>query len=541
MASNEPNGIFRIDSIKKSSSKGSSRLTAAVTVIKDAESGHVQDSMELFFEVPKEYGKYLLTERCDAFVVLFLHRAVSKGYDIVSSVPMSSDLYYNITEHLLPVMNKNSEFSASLDVPIADPPKAGFAVGTGLSCGVDSLSTIKMYVDHPDEDLRLTHLCMNNVGAFNVIYSEIGIDKARKAAYARSRQAAEMIGLPFIETNSNVHDLFPQNHFYTHSFSSMFAVFCLSKLWKTYHYSSSGVDHVSSMNMDGWSMNDSATYELLLFRYLSTRRLMINSAGELSTRLDKIRMISDYDVAQKFLYSCTASDSNCGVCDKCMRNLTALDCIGKLDGFSEAYDIQRYRNVRPYFLAYVYSRRTDEMHRPVFDAFVDSSDPDMDKIRAANVAVEIFDRLWSENNEESDVLAFKAIFPYRYTSTKAGLRIAKAYSLGRGVERNPAMSRKCLHVIELRYRKEIKNGIERSRYQLFDFLWGQKRYGDLVPTIEPLKDSDLGKLRYAKMYRYGIGLEKDETKAREIMEGLVRKNPRFQSNYLSMFPESKKD
>lgn len=541
MTSNGPNGIFRIDSIKKSSSRKSSRLTAAVTVIKDSKSGHVQNTMELFFEVPKEYGKYLLTERCDAFVILFLHRAVSKGYDIVSSVPMSSDLYYNISAHLLPVMNKNSEFSARLDVPVADPPETGSAVGTGLSCGVDSLSTIKMYVDHPDEDLRLTHLCINNVGAFNVIYSEAGIDKVRKASYARSRKAAEMIGLPFIETNSNVHDLFPQNHSYTHSFSSMFAVFCLSKLWKTYHYASSGVDHASSMNMKGWSTKDSSTYELLLFRYLSTRRLMINSAGELYSRLDKVRLISDYDVAQKFLYSCTASETNCGNCDKCMRNLTALDCIGKLDGFSEAYDLNRYKNVRQYCLAYIFSRRFEEMYKPVFDAFVDSGDPDMDKIRAANVAVEIFDRLWNENNEESDVLAFKAVFPYRYTSTRAGLRIAKAYSLGRGVERNPAMSRKCLHVIELRYRKEIKNGIERSRYQLFDFLWGQKRYDELVPTIEPLKDTDLGKLRYAKMYRYGVGLEKDEKKAREIMERLVRKDPKFKDNYKAMFPETKKD
>jgi len=321
----------------------------------------------------------------------------------------------------------------------------------------------------------------------------------------------------------------------------MFAVFCLSKLWKTYHYSSSGVDHASRMNMDDWSTNDSSTYELLLFRYLSTRRLMINSAGELKSRLDKIRLISDYDVAQKFLYSCTASDSNCGVCDKCMRNLTALDCIGKLDGFSEAYDINRYRNVRSYFLAYIYSRRFEEMYRPVYDAFVDSGDPVMDKIRAVDVAVEIFDRLWKENKEESDALAVKAIFPYRYFSTKAAIRVSRAYTLGRGVEKNPALSRKCIHVVELRYRKEIKNGIDRSRYQLFDFLWIQHRYDELVPTIEPMKDKDLGKLRYAKMYRYGVGLKKDETKAREIMEGLVRKDPKFKASYKAMFPETKKD
>ena len=44
---------------------------------------------KLFFEVPKEYGKYLVWERCDAFVVLLLHTALTEGYDIRSDVPMS--------------------------------------------------------------------------------------------------------------------------------------------------------------------------------------------------------------------------------------------------------------------------------------------------------------------------------------------------------------------------------------------------------------------------------------------------------------------
>ncbi|MBR4225773.1 MAG: hypothetical protein IKR86_03170 [Candidatus Methanomethylophilaceae archaeon] len=533
------NGKLRLDSIEYSSDRKTARLTGAITIVRNTGSGQSTRRIELFFEVPRKYGKYLLTERCDAFIVLFLHGAVSKGYDIESSVPMSSDLYYNITEHLLPILNKNSRHTARIDVPVAEPPEPGFAVGTGMSCGVDSLSTIRMYSGHPDDDLNLTHLCINNVGAFNVIYSAIGVEKAREAAYERSREASKIIGLPLIETNSNANKVFPQNHLYTHSFSSMFAVLCLSKLWKTYHYASSGLDHASSMDLDGWEHNDSSAYELLLFRYLSTRRLMIYSSGEVLTRFEKLRSISDYDVARRHIYSCTSSDRNCGVCDKCIRNLTGLDCLGKLDDFSESYDVERYRNVRRYYLTYVYNRRSEEMFKPVYDAFMESGDEGMKTVAAIDEAVDKFDRLWEENDEESDLAAVRSLKKYRYSSVKAALRMAKAYSSGRGVAASPKLEKRCLKAVERLFLEEIENGIDRSRCNLFDFLWAQGRYDELAPMIEPMKEKGCGTVRYAKMLRYGIGLERDVEQARAIMDRLVRKSPKYLENYRSMFPEER--
>jgi len=537
LESSASNGVIKLDSIEASSDDSFSRLTGSVTFIKHSGPRPFSRKFEIFFEVPKEYGEYLLTERCDAFVVLFLHVAASRGYDIVSSVPMSSDLYYNISEHLLPVMNKNSDFSAKLEVPVADPPKAGFAVGTGLSCGVDSLSTVKRYVDHPSEDLRLTHLCINNVGAYNHMFLGVGIERAREAAYARAREAAEMIGLPLVETNSNVHNVFPQNYLYTHSFTDMFSVFCLSKLWKTYHYASAGIDHASAMEMKGWQSRDSAEYELILFRYLSTRRLMLYTSEELDSRLDKLSNISDYSVAKKCLNSCTSSDINCGICDKCMRNLTALDCLGKLDNFSAVYDLEKYRGLRDYYLTYVFLRRNESMYRPVYERFVENGDEGMKMVIDIDEAVKKFDTFWEKNDAESDVIAIRAIIHYKYSSVRAAVRMARAYSLGRGVKKSPKLQKKCQDYIESCYRKEISSGMDRSRFQLFDFLWIWGRYDELVPMLEPVKDRDKGKLRYAKMYRYGIGLEKDEDQARRIMEELVKKDPKYIEAYQRMFPD----
>ena len=289
-----------------------------------------QSEIEIFFEVPTEYASALVDDRCDAFVVLILHRALSKGYNIVSDVPMSSDLLFNIKEFLLPALMNNGPYRISIDIPKKHPMKHGKGVGTGLSCGVDSFHAIKTFINYNDADFKLTHLCINDVGAFNAIYESPEL--AKKESYKRSSSAAEMIGLPLIKTYSNADLIFHQNHYLTHFFSSLFAVMCMGKLFKTYIYASAG-HPLSKIDLNNWWNKDSDDYELLLLRYFSTRSLQLYSAGEMLTRLEKIEIISDYDVAKKHLYSCTYKDKNCGICDKCIRNLTALDAIGKLDEF----------------------------------------------------------------------------------------------------------------------------------------------------------------------------------------------------------------
>ena len=267
----------------------------------------------LFFEVPQEYGKYLVWERSDAFVVLLLHTALKEGYNITSSVPMSSDLYYNITEYLLPPFIKNGKYEISIDVSTADPLPAGDGVGTGLSCGVDSLHAIHAYTDYPIKDYNLTHLCINNVGAFwTALYWMAGEKNVHERSYERARAAAKDIGLPLIETESNVAKALRLNHILTHSFSSAFAILCMRKLWKRYYYASAGEDFVSEFTIKNWYDSKPATYEPFLLRVLSTPELMIYSESEIESRLDKISDIADYDIARKYLYSCTWQVENCG-------------------------------------------------------------------------------------------------------------------------------------------------------------------------------------------------------------------------------------
>ncbi|MBR6870163.1 MAG: hypothetical protein IKM91_00865, partial [Candidatus Methanomethylophilaceae archaeon] len=277
-----------IKDIWKEDVDGTAFLKGTVEVVdRDEEGNETAETKEVFFSVPSEYSDYLLTERCDAFVVLLIRLAVSKGYNIRSEIPVSNDLYYNLTEQFLPPVVKNDGYPISLFLKRGSSVGNGKAVGTGLSCGVDSMYTVMRLAKSEDPEFRVTHLCINNVGAFNGIYRMEGIDNVRKGMYENARKAAEEIGLPLIETDSNVDDVLHQNHYLTHTFTSAFAIFCLKKLWKYYFYASSGVDCITEFSIKGHLMFPPSKYELLTVNCFNTPSMRIYIDGPTVSRYEK--------------------------------------------------------------------------------------------------------------------------------------------------------------------------------------------------------------------------------------------------------------
>lgn len=166
----------------------------------------------------------------------------------------------------------------------------GGAVGTGCSCGVDSFDAIYMHYNTEFLSHNLTHLCINNVGAFANCYHEYGQDKVKDERYKKAQELADELGLPLIKTDSNFMESFEQDHIKTHTFSSIFAVYMLKKLWKTYYYGSSGYDY-TSFSLKNIEDIDSAQYELLSLQCLSLRELKIYSEGGEKTRFEKVQDI----------------------------------------------------------------------------------------------------------------------------------------------------------------------------------------------------------------------------------------------------------
>ena len=313
---------------------------------------------QIWFEVDKKYGEYLCTERSDAYVIGLLNYALRNHEDIECEVPVTDELLYNINTILIPSLVKYAKSFVKIEVraPKAEPLKKGFAVGTGCSCGVDSFSSIVRHIESDYRSLDITHLCLNNVGAFNECYENYGPEKVKEERYKITRDVAKELNLDLIETDSNFASVIPQNHFRTHTYSSTFAIYMLQKLWKVYYYASSGHDF-NEFSLNDNDENSAALYELLSLQCFSIDGLKIYSdCGEM-TRMEKLKSIVDFPVAHKYLHVCLKQPTNCtSSCSKCKRTLLSLEALGKLDSFNQVFDVDYYKNNKKDYYKWLYAQ-----------------------------------------------------------------------------------------------------------------------------------------------------------------------------------------
>jgi len=324
---------------------GKSRLAAKVNI--DG------DSREIWFEVESQFEKYLCYERGDAFVVAILHYAMLHRHDIKSMAPIGEDLYYQLTTDLIPALvnNSNIMYHTKLiaDVDSSVLPNAG-AVGTGISCGVDSFHSLAMESQTEFPNHKLTHLAFNNVGSHGE-----GVD-AQQLFNERKNLAEKFCkeyGFIYVEGNSNLHNVIPQVFFHTHTYSSMFSVFALQKLYSVYYYASSGHPY-QSFSLKDSEKNDAANYELLSLRAFSTHNLLIYSEGGEKVRFEKMKEVVKYPPSYNYLNVCLAQFHNCGKCEKCVRTLVALDALNALDNYKNVFDIEYYKKHKLFYYSNLY-------------------------------------------------------------------------------------------------------------------------------------------------------------------------------------------
>lgn len=323
---------------------GRSRLSAQIDV--------AGDIREVWFEVEEKYGGFLCFERSDAFLVGLLNWAMRERCDFVCEAPIGEELLYQIRTYLIPSLVKASKTlyapKITAEIDAGTLPNAG-AVGTGISCGIDSLHAVASNAQSPFPHLRLTHLILNNVGAF----FHDDEDRQFRWQTAHAKQFAREYGFEFIETNSNFAEAFPQNHLLTHTYSSIFSVLVLQKLWGVYFYASSG-ENFTAFNLRENEKHDAAHYELLSLPCFSSRQLKIYSEGGAKTRFEKTKMLVNFVPAQKYLHVCTSdSGGNCNICGKCKRTLITLDALGALEKFRGVFDVDSYKSKRRKYLRWL--------------------------------------------------------------------------------------------------------------------------------------------------------------------------------------------
>lgn len=299
--------------------------------------------------VEEQYKEYLLTERSDAYVIGLLSHAMRTRQDIECEAPITEELLYNIRQYLIPLVVKyGNNLHAPQIIAQTDstPMICGNMVGASASCGVDSFNTICNQYRSPYPSMNITHLCLNDVGAYNECYgSPEQREATRNERYARGREMAAELGLPVLLTESNFYDQFPQNHLCTNTYSSMYAVFNMRKAWRVYYYSSAYHD-IGLFSLFDNECKDTSYYDLLTLNCFSTDGIRIYSEGGERTRFGKIQSIANFSPVQKYIHVCTVQSYNCGICPKCRRTLLCIDLIDRLDVFSSVFDVNYYRNHR---------------------------------------------------------------------------------------------------------------------------------------------------------------------------------------------------
>lgn len=291
-------------------------------------------------EVENKYKEYLCYERSDAFVLGLLHYAMTHKHDIECEAPMGEALYYQVTTYLIDAVSKGSHgnlhhVQITADVDSSNLPCAN-KVGTGISCGVDSLHVLA-HLAPTLKNHQITHLAFNNVGSN-------GEGERAQQLFAARRQMAENFckeyGYELTSVDSNIMDEFEQSHFMTCIYTCCFSIYVLQKLYSKYYIASS--EPVFHFNLEDNHLRDASFYEGLFVSVCSVENLKIYCEGMTLTRLEKVEDISKYAPSYKYLNVCTSTAKNCNKCEKCMRTLLALDILGILDLYRSVFDVDYY-------------------------------------------------------------------------------------------------------------------------------------------------------------------------------------------------------
>lgn len=320
----------------------------------------------LWYEVEEKYSQYLTFERADAFVVGLFLLALKEGENIKVNAPISERLYYTLNTYLLPLfaeINGYEKIAIHCDELVNDVLQNFGAVGTGLSCGIDSFSTIyKHLVDDCPNDYQITHFTFFNVGSNGTLGGEKARNLFKKRLEIVNSCALEL-GKELITLDSNISEILQLGFYETHTYRNISACLALQKLFKVYYYSSS-----YSLRYFNLKPGSCGHYDIFNMSMLSTETLNFFSTCPYHTRVDKTKIVSIFEPAYKYLNVCIRDGENCGECEKCVRTLFTLELLGKLENFSSIFNLENYYKQRSNYIAKVLAfRKKNEYMKEIYE------------------------------------------------------------------------------------------------------------------------------------------------------------------------------
>lgn len=309
---------------------------------------------QLWYEVKSEYSHWISNETSDAFLVAILIYAMKNKLNIHVKGSVSSRLHYNINLYLMEIIKKLISKSSAIDISADQLIRTnwgGVEVFTGFSAGVDSFCTVNEHLEcHIPVEYRVTALLLNNVGSHGQGVRDQDIFKER---FIRLEHVAEKLELPMFWINSNLDSVLKTDFQLTHTIRNVSVALLLQKGCGKYLYSSA-VHYTDGFVRETHDMGYADAVTLNLF---STETTECISSGGQYTRFQKTELIADCLIAQKSLDVCVAPQNavkiNCSTCWKCLRTQLTLEIIGKLDGFNDVFEVDKYMKMRFIFICNV--------------------------------------------------------------------------------------------------------------------------------------------------------------------------------------------
>ncbi len=329
-----------------------------------------RDGMEktLWYQTTQEYGAYFCTERADAFLVALFPYALLLGEDIRLHAPVSEALLHSLQTYEMPFLCGLSPQYHAIGIE-AETACDGIAnaghVGTGISCGVDCLSTL---IRHGIEETR-PHYKIDTLALFNTGYYGDEVEK-KSDSYRRYVDMAEDFSkrfqYRFLYVDSNVAEIVRMDFSSVVTFLTNSVVLALQKYFSCYYFASS----TSILAFDP-IVSESSSYDLLTMQCISTETLRFFSGSNTMTRVEKTRLIADYPEIFEWVYPCMDGNppKNCGRCEKCRRTIMAMDAIGRLEQAKTAFDLTYYQKHHASLYAYMLVRehpRVDPDRAPLY-------------------------------------------------------------------------------------------------------------------------------------------------------------------------------
>lgn len=342
---------IEIQSVERIIDNNGIKIQYTISVFDGTAVGHTS---KLWYQFSNEYESFITEELCDSVVVSILNTAVKEQYNIVSDLPISESLYFRLTTQLIPKVAKSFAVEEiSIRAPLSAIQYSPYAVATGISCGVDSFTTLYEYTDACKiDDYCLTHLTYFQNGAHHS--GHVGHGSLAEELFDNQlkdiSEFCKKYGFPLIVVRSNIDEcmytLFKEDDFQkVHTYRNAGFVLLLQKLVRTYYYSSAGFSDIKI------STEDSAHYDAILLPNVSTDSTVFYSSNKMLTRLEKTKLISQYEPSYDNLLVCYRSGKNCCTCLKCVRTMITLDFLGVLDKYSNSFDVDYYRKHRGWYLS----------------------------------------------------------------------------------------------------------------------------------------------------------------------------------------------